>query len=93
MLIRGMLTLVLTPTRVVVSGASLLFTLLGATGDEVVRVTIVEAPILRPATPLIRAVVVKPCEPTGYKHQLLIPKALHMLLYYRQQGRQSKHSR
>jgi hypothetical protein len=83
----GVLPPALPPTRVVVAWTSLLLALLGATGDEVVWVATVVASILRPATPPDHMVVVEPCEPTGHKRQLLIPKALHMLFYDGQQGR------
>ena len=73
--------LALAPTRVIVVQASLQLALLGADGDEVVEVAVVEASILRPATPLAHILVVEPREPTGHKRQLLIPKALHLLLY------------
>lgn len=49
-LARGILSLVLAPTRVV-AWASLLFALLGEISDEVVGVTAVEASILQPDTP------------------------------------------
>jgi hypothetical protein len=39
------------------------------------------------------AVVVKPCEPTGHKHHLLIVETIHLILYDGQQIIQSKHSR
>jgi hypothetical protein len=79
--------LALVPTRVVISRASLLLSLLGATGDEVVEVTVVEASILRPATLPVLAVVVEPREPASHKCQLLIPKAFHLLLCDRKQRR------
>jgi hypothetical protein len=72
---------------------SLLFALLGATIDEVIRGASVVASILWPAMPLVLVVVIEPREPTGHKHQLLIPKTLHLLLCDRQQRRQNKHSR
>jgi hypothetical protein len=89
----GVLPLALAPTRMVVARASLLLALLGATGDKVVKVTIVVASVLRLATWSTHTFVVEPCEPTSHKHQLLIPKALHLLLYDGQQRRQNKHSR
>jgi hypothetical protein len=61
------LLLALAPTRVVVARASLLLALLRATGDKVVRVTAVEASILRPTTLPILAIVMEPGEPTGHK--------------------------
>lgn len=83
----------LAPTRVVVARASLLLALLGATSDEVVRVASVDASILWPAMPLVLVVVMEPREPNGHKHQLLIPKTLHLLLCDRQQRRQNKYRR
>jgi hypothetical protein len=74
-----MVLLVLVPTRVVLR-AILLLSLIGATGDEVAGVTIVLASILRPAMPLVLAVVMDPREPADHKRQLLIPEALHLLL-------------
>jgi hypothetical protein len=85
-LTRGVLPLALPSTRVVMR-ASLRLSLLGATSNEVIRVTVVEASIPRPTTPLVLAVVVEPGEPAVHKCQLLIPKALHMLLYNGQQRR------
>jgi hypothetical protein len=87
MLAEGVLLLALVPTRVVITRASLLLSLLGTTSDEVVEVTVVEASILRPTTPPILAVVVQLHEPAGHKCQLLIPKAFHLLLCDRQQRR------
>jgi hypothetical protein len=75
LLYRAVFSLALALTRVVVTWASLLLTLLRATGDEVVRVTTVEAFILEPAMMLVLAVVVEPHEPTGHIRQLLIPEA------------------
>jgi hypothetical protein len=40
----------------------------------VVRVAVVEAYILRPTTPPVLVVVVKPHESIGHKSQLLIPR-------------------
>jgi hypothetical protein len=91
-LARGVLPLALAPTRVVVAWASLGLVLLGATGIEVLGVTVVEASILGPTTLSVLVVVVESREPGGHKRQLLIPKALHLLLYDRQQRRQSKQS-
>jgi hypothetical protein len=73
--------------------ASLLLALLGATGDKVVGVATVVASIVQPATSLAHTIVVEPRELTSHKRQLLIHKALHLLLYDGQQRRQSKHSR
>jgi hypothetical protein len=66
MLFRGVLLLSLALTRVVAL-ANLLLALLGTYGDEVVRVTVIEASVLEPATPLIQEVVVEPRESTGHK--------------------------
>jgi hypothetical protein len=76
-----------------VTQPSLLLSLLRATSDKVVRAASVEASILRPTTPPVLTVVVKPREPTGHKRQLLILKGLHPLLCVGQQIRQSKHNR
>jgi hypothetical protein len=65
-LAEGVLPLALAPTRVVVTRASLLLALFGAISDKVVEVTIVEASILRPATPSVLAVVVEPREATDH---------------------------
>jgi hypothetical protein len=86
-LVGGVLALSLASTRVVVALSSLRLTILGETSDEVVRVTVVITSILVLATPHVLAVVVKPREPAGHKHQLLILKALHLLLYDGQQKR------
>ena len=67
MLAKGVLPLVLAPTRVVVTWASLCLALLGATGHEVVGVTAVEASILGPTTSSVMVVVVKPHEPASHK--------------------------
>ena len=88
----GVLLLALVSTRMV-AWASLLLALLGETSDKVVEVATVVASILQSATPPSHTVVVEPCEPTGHKCQLLIPKALHLLLCDGQQKRKSKHSR
>jgi hypothetical protein len=80
-LTEGVLVLALAPARVVVVLANIRLALLRATSDEVVRVTTVVASILGPTTPLIQVVVVEPREPTGHKRQLLVSKALHLLLY------------
>jgi hypothetical protein len=63
---RGVLPLALAPTIVVVALSNLLLALLRATGDEVVRVAVAEAFILRSTMLLVMAVVVKPHEPTGH---------------------------
>jgi hypothetical protein len=89
----GVLSLALAPTRVVVMRTSLLLALLGATGDKVVKVAIVVTSVPRPAMWQTHTFVVEPRESTSHKHQLLIPKALHLLLYDGQQRRQNKHSR
>jgi hypothetical protein len=78
--------LALVPVRIVLTLASLLLTLhLRTIGDEVVRVFIVEAPLLVPTTLMIDAMVVKSCKLTSNKHQLLIPKRLNLRLYNKQQ--------
>jgi hypothetical protein len=92
-LAREVLVLALAPTRVVVTLASHRLAILGAASDEVVGVATVEASFLGPTTPSVLAVIVEPREPTGNKRQLLIPKALHMLLYDRQQRGQNEQSR
>jgi hypothetical protein len=92
-LARGVLSLALTPTRMVVAWASLRLALLRATDDEVVGVIAVEASILLLATLSVLVVVVGSREPAGHKCQLLIPEALHLLLCDRQQRRQSKQRR
>jgi hypothetical protein len=79
--------LALVLTRVMVARARLRFALLGAAGNEVVGIAIVVASVLGPAMPSAHTVVVELREPDGHKCQLLIPKALHLLLYNRQQGR------
>ena len=79
--------LYLAPTRVMVARARLRFALLGAAGNEVVEISTVVAFVLGPATPSAHTVVVEPLEPAGHKCQLLIPKALHLLLCTRQQRR------
>jgi hypothetical protein len=66
-LARGVLPLALALTRVVVARASLLLTLLGATGDEVFWVDTVVASILRPTASPAHMVVVEPREPTSHK--------------------------
>jgi hypothetical protein len=75
------------PTRVMVMRARLLFALLGAAGNEVVGIATVLASDLGPAMPLAHTVVVEPREPADHKCQLLVPKALHLLLCNRQQRR------
>jgi hypothetical protein len=85
--------LALALARVVVSRACLLLALLGATSDEVVRVAVVEASILRPTIPSVLAIVVESREPTRHKCQLHILEALHLPFYDRQQRRQNKHNR
>jgi hypothetical protein len=92
-LARGVLSLVLAPARVVVARASLRLSLVEEIGDEVVGVTTVETSILQLAMSSVLAVVVEPHEPASHKHQLLIPEALHPLLYNGQQIRKSKHNR
>ena len=74
-----MLALVL--TRVVVALAILRLALhLGLVGDEVVRISTVKAAILGPTTLPIHVVIVESCESTSNKRQLLVPKALNLLL-------------
>jgi hypothetical protein len=75
-LVGGVLPLSLAPTKVVVVRARLLLAILGAAGDQVVRVHAVEASILRPDTPPVLAIIVEPREPAGHKRQLLIPEAV-----------------
>ena len=87
MLARGVLLLALHPTKVVVTWGTLFLAFFRETINEVVRVTIVVASFLGHTMSLIQAVVVEPCEPTSHKRQLLIPKALHLLLYDIQQIR------
>jgi hypothetical protein len=84
LLARGVLSLALAPTRVVVMWASLLLALLWATSNKVVRVATVEPSILQPIMALFLVVVVEPRESTGHQRQLLILEALHLLLYHRQ---------
>jgi hypothetical protein len=79
--------LALAPTRVMVARARLLFALLGAAGNEVVGIATIVAFVLGPTTPPTHTVVVEPREPAGHNCQLLIAKALHLLLYNRQQRR------
>jgi hypothetical protein len=66
-LARGVLPLAIASTRVVVTRVSLLLALFGATGDKVVRVTIVEASILQLATPPAHMFVVEQCKSTDHK--------------------------
>jgi hypothetical protein len=66
-LVGGVCPLALALTRVVVKQVKFLLALLWANGNEVVKVAIVVASILRPATTPVLAVVVEPCEPTGHK--------------------------
>jgi hypothetical protein len=80
-LVGGVLLHALASTGVVVVLAGLWFVLhLGAVGDKVFATSIVEVAILGLATPLIQVVIVEPHEPIGNKCQLLIPKALNLLL-------------
>jgi hypothetical protein len=85
----GVLALVLALAGVVLIGGVLV--LLGAVGDEVVRISTVVASLLRTTTtPAIQVVVVKPREPTDDQHQLVVPKGLQLLLCDRHQRRQGK---
>jgi hypothetical protein len=79
--------LALVSTRVMVTRARLRFALLGATHNEVVWIAIVVASVLGPATSPVHTIVVEPREPASHKWQILIPKALHLLLCIRQQRR------
>jgi hypothetical protein len=88
----GVLLFALALTRVVVMRASLLLALLRATSDKVVGIATIVACILRPTMLPSHTIVVEPCEPTGHKRQVLIPKVLHLLLCDGQQRRQNKHS-
>jgi hypothetical protein len=84
-LARGVLALA--PTRVMVMRAGLRLAFLGVAGNEVVGIATGLASVLRPAMPPAHTVVVEPHEPVGHKCQLLIPKALHLLLCDKQQRR------
>jgi hypothetical protein len=79
--------LALAPTRVMVEQAKLRFALPRAADNVVVRITTVVTSILGPATSSAHTVVVEPREPAGHKCQVLISKALHLLLCNRQQRR------
>jgi hypothetical protein len=77
-----------------VARAGLLLALhIRASDDEVVRVATIKASIHGPATQRIHAVVVEPRELASNKCQLLIPKALHLLLYDGEQNKQSEQCR
>jgi hypothetical protein len=81
MLIGGVLMLSLALTSVVVTLVDLQLALhIGVVGDKLVGVSIVEAAILGPAITLVHVVVVELCEASGNTCQLLIPKALNLLL-------------
>jgi hypothetical protein len=85
----GVLALVLALARVVLVEGVLV--LLGAVGDEVVRISTAVASFLRTTTTsAIQAVVVKPREPANDQRQLVVPKTLHLLLCDRHQRRQGK---
>jgi hypothetical protein len=79
--------LALAPTRVMPARARLRLAFLREASNEVVGIAIVVASVLRPAMPLAHTVVVEPSELAGHKCQLVIPKALHLLLCDRQQRR------
>jgi hypothetical protein len=59
-LARGVLSLALAPTKVMVTWASLLLALFGAAGNEVVRVVVVVASILGPTIVPVLVIVVEP---------------------------------
>ena len=65
--------------------------LLGEVGNEVVRISIAIATILRTTTALVvHEVVVKSRESVDDQCQLIVPKCLHLLHYNRHQRRQGK---
>jgi hypothetical protein len=76
---RGVLSLAL--TRVMVEQSRLCLAFFGTASNKVVRTATVVALVLGPATAPAHTVVVEPRESVGHKCQLLIPKALHLLLY------------
>lgn len=86
MLARGVLTLSLVSTRVVVVLVRLFLALhIGVVSNEVVRVTIVEATLFAPTMPLVHAVIMKLHKLSGNKHQLLTPKRFNLFLRNRHQ--------
>jgi hypothetical protein len=81
LIIGRVLTLSLALTNVVVALVDVQLALhIGLVGNKLVGVSIVEAAILDRAMPPIHVVVVELHEATGNKWQLLIPKALNLLL-------------